>query len=46
MSYAELDDHPRKRDLMITAFTLRNGIADGEKILKVREEQKAKVKNA
>ena len=44
MSYAELDEHPRKRDLMITAFTLKNGIEDGREILKAREEQKAKLK--
>jgi hypothetical protein len=42
MSYAELDGHPKKYDLMRTAFTLQIGLHDGKEIWKAMQEAKAK----
>ena len=44
MSYADLDEHPRKHSLMHTAFTLEVGINNGMEAIKVRLEQEAKTK--
>ena len=43
MSYAELDSHPDKYDLMRTAFTLHFGISEGLEIWKKNQASKAKV---
>jgi hypothetical protein len=42
MSYAELDAHPKKFDLMRTAFTLHLAIQDGNELAKAREEVSGK----
>lgn len=44
MSYVELFEHPKRFDLMRTAFTLELGIAEGREILKKNEESKSKLK--
>jgi hypothetical protein len=44
MSYADLDDHPRRHELMGTAFTLNTADRMGDEIGKARREQRAKVK--
>jgi len=40
----ELDDHPRKRNLMRIAFTLRDGRKIATDIIKADGESKAKLK--
>lgn len=39
MSYAELDDHPRKHSLMSTAFTLNHALNEAKEIWKARAKQ-------
>lgn len=43
MSFVELDEHPRKFELMAKAFTLQIGIHEGLEIWKKNAESKAKV---
>lgn len=43
MSYAELDDHPRKHSLMSTAFTLSAAFNGAKAIWKARAENKSNV---
>ena len=40
MSYAELDEHPRKHSLMSTAFTLNTAQSEAEEVW--REQARAK----
>lgn len=43
MSYPDLDGHPKKFDLMRTAFTLQIGVHEGMEIWKKNEASKKKV---
>lgn len=43
MSFVELDEHPRKFELMSKAFTLQIGVHEGLEIWKKNAESRAKV---
>jgi hypothetical protein len=45
MSYADLDEHPRKFNLMTTAFTLNSAERQVDEYIKAIEKSKAKVAN-
>jgi hypothetical protein len=43
MSYAELDDHPRKHELMSAAFTLQSATSEAEEVWREQAKSKAKL---